>query len=109
VLTHSEQFPLDGALILGAGLLIDGGTDLVVPAGLSLGRRLNVEGSEVSIVPYVQPTLFLTTFGDPLEFAFGFGFGADFRLSRFFDARISAGLGTSVAPEGISVSAVWVR
>jgi hypothetical protein len=109
VLTHSEQFPLDGALILGAGLLIDGGTDLVVPAGLSLGRRLNVEGSEVSIVPYVQPTLFLTTFGDPLEFGFGFGFGADFRLSRFFDARISAGLGTSVAPEGISVSAVWVR
>jgi len=109
LLTHSEQFPLDGALILGAGLLLDGGTDLVIPAGLSLGRRLNIEDSGVSIVPYVQPTLFITTFGDPMEVGFGFGFGADFRLSRFFDARISAGLGTNNAPEGVSISAVWIR
>ncbi|HET7039552.1 MAG TPA: hypothetical protein VFH97_06675 [Gemmatimonadales bacterium] len=110
VLTHSEQFPLDGALVLGAGLLLDGGTDLNIPAGLSLGRRLDVEGSDVSIVPYVQPTLFLNTLGpDDLEVAFGFGLGADFRLSRFFDARISAGLGTDFAPEGVSISAVWIR
>jgi hypothetical protein len=113
VLTHSEQFPLDGAVILGFGLNIDGGTFFNVPAGLSLGRRLNVEGSEVSIVPYVQPTLFLINFerlGDrDTEIEFGFGFGADFRLSRFFDARISAGLGTDLAPEGVSISAVWIR
>lgn len=110
ILTHSEQFPLDGGLILGAGLLLDGGTDVVFPVGLSLGRRLNIEDSEVSIVPYVQPTLFLTTLGpDDFEAGFGFGFGADFRLSRFFDARISAGLGTDFAPEGVSISAVWIR
>ena len=113
VLTHSEQFPLDGAVILGFGLNIDGGTSFIVPAGLSLGRRINVEGSDVSIVPYVQPTLFLLnfeTFGDrDTEIEFGFGFGADFRLSRFFDARVSAGLGTDLAPEGVSISAVWIR
>lgn len=113
VLTHSEQFPLDGALVLGFGLNIDGGTDIIVPAGLSLGRRLNVEGSEVSIVPYVQPTLFLLNFevagNRDTEVEFGFGFGADFRLSRFFDARISAGIGTDLAPEGVAISAVWIR
>jgi hypothetical protein len=110
ILTHGEQFPLDGALILGAGLNLNGTTDLFLPAGLSLGRRLNVEGSDVSIVPYVQPTLFLVAPDfDDLEVGFGFGFGADFRLSRFFDARISAGLGTDFAPEGVSISAVWIR
>jgi hypothetical protein len=110
ILTHSEQFPLDGAVIVGFGLLLDGGTDLAIPAGLSLGRRLNIEDSEVSIVPYAQPTLFITTLGpDDIELGFGFGFGADFRLSRFFDARVSAGLGTDFAPEGVSISAVWIR
>jgi hypothetical protein len=113
VITHSEQFPLDGAVILGFGMNIDGGTFFNVPAGLSLGRRLNVEGSDVSIVPYVQPTLFLINYefgGDrETDIEFGFGFGADFRLSRFFDARISAGLGTDLAPEGVSISAVWIR
>ena len=110
ILTHGEQFPLDGALILGGGLLLNGGTSLVIPGGLSLGRRLNIEDSQISIVPYVQPTLFLVAPDfDSVELGFGFGFGADFRLSRFFDARISAGLGTDFAPEGVSISAVWIR
>jgi hypothetical protein len=110
ILTHSEQFPLDGALILGTGLLLNGGTSLNIPAGLSLGRRLNIEDSGVSIIPYVQPTLFVVAPDlDDVELGFGFGFGADFRLSRFFDARVSAGLGTDFAPEGVSISAVWIR
>jgi hypothetical protein len=114
VLTHNEQFPLDGALILGMGLNIDGGTGFILPAGLSLGRRLDVEGSDVSIIPFVQPTFFLTNGPDgaggrDTNGGFGFGFGADFRLSRFFDARVSAGLGTDWAPEGVSISAVWIR
>jgi hypothetical protein len=114
ILTHSEQFPLDGALIAGLGLNLNGGTSFFVPVGLSLGRRLNIEDSDVSIVPYAQPTFFLINFESfggnrDTEIEFGFGFGADFRLSRFFDARISAGLGTDLAPEGVSISAVWIR
>jgi hypothetical protein len=58
----------------------------------------------------VQPTLFVVAPDlDDVELGFGFGFGADFRLSRFFDARVSAGLGTDFAPEGVSISAVWIR
>jgi hypothetical protein len=113
ILTHSQQFPLDGALVAGLGLNLNGGTSFIVPVGLSLGRRLDIEDSDVSIVPYAQPTFFLINFeafgNRDTEIEFGFGFGADFRLSRFFDARISAGLGTDFAPEGVSISAVWIR
>jgi hypothetical protein len=112
VITHSPDFPLDGAVILGAGAqLVSDQSVLIIPGGLSLGRRLNVEDSEVSIVPYVQPTVFLTFADRPAtgldtELNFALGLGGDFRLSRHFDARISIGLGDV---EGIALSAVWIR
>src|SRR6266478_2538453 len=60
VVTHTEDFPLDGALILGVGgQLVSGNSALIVPVGLSLGRRVNPRDSKISIVPYVQPTGFL--------------------------------------------------
>ena len=107
VLEHSEEFPLDGAVVFGAGAQFGDGTQIYVPAGLSLGRRLNVEDSEVSIVPYIQPTMFLTEGSNQdLDVHFAVGIGGDFRLSRMFDARVSVGLGDFV---GISISAVWLR
>src|SRR5947208_8607278 len=57
VITHTVDFPLDGALMVGAGAnLVSGGSALIIPAGLSLGRRIDPQGSTVSIVPYVQRT-----------------------------------------------------
>ena len=106
VVTHTEDFPLDGALILGiGGQLSSGNSALIVPVGLSLGRRIDPKDSKISIVPYVQPTGFLVA-GSSSDFLFDLGLGADFRLSPKFDARISAGLGDI---EGVSVSAVWVH
>jgi hypothetical protein len=111
VLTHTEQFPLDGAIVAGLGLAFDGGTLGNIPVGLSLGRRVDIENSDVSIVPYVQPTgnLVFGDTGDGAELGFSVGFGLDARLSRFFDARVSAGLGTDWGIEGFAVSAVWIR
>ncbi len=107
VLTHTADFPLDGALILGiGGKFSSGNSTLFVPVGLSLGRRLNPQGSTVSIVPYVQPTGLLVAGNSNSTFLFALGLGADFRLSPRFDARISAGLGDV---EGVSLSAVWVH
>ena len=106
VITHTVDFPLDGALVLGiGGAFASGNSVLFIPVGLSLGRRVDPQGSQVSIVPYVQPTLLLAVNGGSDAF-FGLGLGADFRLSRSFDARISAGLGDI---EGVSLSAVWVH
>jgi hypothetical protein len=107
VVSHTEDFPLDGALILGiGGRFSSGNSALVVPIGLSLGRRIDPPDSKVSIIPYVQPTGFLIAGSGTSDFKFDLGLGADFRLTPRFDARISAGLGDL---EGVSVGAVWVH
>lgn len=106
VLEHTETFPLDGALVFGIGGQFGDLDQLNVPVGISLGRRLDVEDSEVSIVPFVQPTAFLTHNSFDTNLHFALGIGGDFRLSRMFDARVSVGLGDI---QGISISAVWLR
>ena len=105
VITHSEDFPLDGALVFGLGARLWDNSDLLLPLGLSLGRRINVEDSQVSIIPYVQPTMFIVI-GEDVDVAFTLGLGGDFKLTKRFDARISAGIGDL---EGISIGAVWLR
>ncbi len=107
VLTHSAGFPLDGALILGiGGQFVSGASALIVPVGLSLGRRLDVQNSAVSIVPYVLPTAFLVAGNGGSDVQFALGLGGDFRLSRRFDARLSVGFGDI---DGVSFGAVWVH
>lgn len=107
VVTHTEDFPLDGALILGiGGRFSSGNSGMIIPVGLSLGRRIDPKDSKISIVPYVQPTGFFTAGNGNTDFLFSLGLGADFRLSPKFDARISAGLGDL---EGVSIGAVWVH
>jgi hypothetical protein len=107
VLTHTEQFPLDGALVVGlGGEFNSNGHVFIIPAGLSLGRRIDFKDSPVSIVPYGEPVLFITSGGGTTDVNFALGLGGDFRLSRAFDARVSVGLGDI---EGVAVSAVWVH
>lgn len=112
LITHTEQFPLDGAIVFGGGLFVNGDAAFNFPVGLSLGRRVDIEDSDVSLVIYGQPTLFLVNFetgtGRDTEAEFGVGFGVDVRLSRLFDVRVSAGLGDDIA-EGVAISAVWIR
>jgi hypothetical protein len=107
VVTHTEDFPLDGALVFGiGGQFSNGNSFAIIPVGLSLGRRIDPRDSKISIVPYVQPTGFLVAGNGTSDFLFDLGLGADFRLTPRFDARISAGLGDL---EGVSLSAVWVH
>jgi len=109
VITHTVDFPLDGALMVGAGAnVVSGGSALIIPVGLSLGRRIDPQGSTVSIVPYVQPTFAFIVGDFPSDLVFGFGVGADFRLSRVLDARVSGGLGDRPLT-GVSIGAVWVH
>ena len=107
VLTHNADFPLDGALTVGVGaVLADGGNIFHVPVGLSLGRRVDLEGSTVSFVPYFQPVLGLILSDGNNDFAFGVGLGADIRLNPKLDLRFSGGLGDY---EGVSISVAWLR
>ncbi len=105
ILTHSDDFPADGALIIGLGAQIGARDDLIPSVGVSFGRRVDVEDSDVSIIPYVQPNLWWFI-GDTDDFLFSLGLGADFRLSPRFDLRVSVGVGDI---DGLSVGAVWIR
>jgi hypothetical protein len=107
VLTHTDEIPIDGALIAGIGAHFNGVSQALIPIGFSVGRRLLVEGSQVSITPFVEPVGLINTGGTD-HFQFGFGLGADFQLSRAFDARLSVGFGDGPL-EGFAISAVYVR
>lgn len=106
VVTHTENFPLDGAIVVGAGTaLVSGGSTVFIPVGLSLGRRVAPKGSTLTIVPFVEPTATLVgNNGTTVDFTLGFG--ADVRVSRAFDARMSFGIGDL---DGVSIGARWVH
>ncbi len=94
VLDQSDDFPLDGALITGAGAaLVSGGSRLFIPIGLSLGRRVNFEGSSSSLVPYAEPVI-VPTFGNgDSDVLVALGLGADLRINRRFEIRLGIGIG----------------
>ena len=117
VFEHTENFPFDGAVIVGlggsfiggrtvAGINVGGSSTAIISGGLSLGRRVDPKDTQVSIVPYAEPVFFITSGNGNTGTNFALGLGADFRLSKVFDARVSVGLGDV---EGIAFSAVWVH
>lgn len=104
VLDHTTStFPLDGAVVIGIGTAeFDAWT--IPSAGLSLGRRVDLEG--FSFVLYGQPTMFLYANGGT-DVEFGLGFGGDFEVGNALDLRVS--FGVFDGPEGLAVSLVWVH
>ena len=107
LITHSEDFPLDGALTVGlGGVFYDGGSVVRVPIGLSLGRRFDSKSSGLSFVPYLQPVLVPAFAEGDSEMEFALGLGLDIRLTRRFDLRLSGAVGDL---EGFAVSFAWVR
>lgn len=104
VLEHSEDFPLDGSFTGGVGGRLGDGSQLYLPIGLSLGRRIEIEDG-ISFVPYFHPVV-VPSFGDTNEILVGFGFGVDFRVTRSLDLRVSGGLGDI---EGVSVGISWIK
>jgi hypothetical protein len=108
VLEHTETFPLDGAIVAGLGTA-EFDAWMVPMAGISLGRRVDLEG--VSFIAYAQPTLGYvvvdTGVGTNSDLNFGLGFGADFKVGTSLDLRTS--IGFFDVGEGLAVSLVWVR
>lgn len=107
VLSYSESFPLDGALTLGLGGLFGEGDDVfLLPVGISLGRRFDVEGSSTTFVPYVHPNIVPVFGGGDDDVQFTLGLGVDIRFSERWAVRASGGLGDI---EGVGVSIAYVR
>ncbi len=107
VVEATQSFPLDGALTVGLGSQFGEGTDFVlIPVGISLGRRLQLEGSRTSFVPYVHPVLVPRLGGGDDEVDFALGLGVDVRFSDTIDFRVSAGIGEV---EGVALGLAFVR
>lgn len=94
VIDQTEDFPLDGAFITGVGTaLIEDASQLFIPIGLSLGRRVNFENSTLSLVPYVQPVIIPTIGDGDDDVLVALGLGGDLRINRRFELRLGIGLG----------------
>jgi hypothetical protein len=107
VIDQGEDFPLDGAIILGVGSrLVRDGSRLFLPVGLSLGRRVYFEHSTVSLVPYAEPVLAPTFGSGGSDVAIALGLGADLRLSRRFEIRAAVGIGDIA---NFSIGAAYAR
>ena len=107
VVNYSESFPLDGALTLGLGGLFGEGDDVfLLPVGISLGRRFDVEGSSTTFVPYVHPNIVPAFGGEDDDVLFALGLGVDIRFSERWAVRASGGLGDI---EGVGVSIAYIR
>lgn len=106
IVNYSETFPLDGALTVGFGGIFGEGDDVfLLPVGISLGRRFDVEGSSTTFVPYVHPNI-VPTFGGADDVQFALGLGVDVRFSERWAVRASGGLGDI---EGVGVSVAYIR
>jgi hypothetical protein len=107
VVSYSESFPLDGALTLGFGGIF--GTDqddiFLLPVGISLGRRFDVEGSSTTFVPYAHPNI-VPVFGGGDDLQFTLGLGVDVNLGEQWSIRASGGLGDI---EGVGISVAYLR
>jgi hypothetical protein len=94
VITQTEDFPLDGALITGVGAnLVSGASRLLIPIGLSLGRRVNFTNSKGSLVPYAEPVIVPNFGSGNNDVAVALGLGADLRVNRRFEVRVGIGIG----------------
>ncbi len=102
VLGHGPTFPLDGAFVLGVGRrFASGGGQTFVPIGLSLGRRLVLDGSALHITPYAQPTVLFES-----NALFAIGLGLDVRIRGIPDIRVNWAVGDL---GGFSASLYWSR
>jgi hypothetical protein len=104
---HTEQFPLDVSGTLGFGALFsNGNSGFLIPFGVTLGRQLLLEDSNISFVPYLHPVI-APTFGDISDGTkFGLGIGVDIALNKTFDVRVSGAVGDY---EGVGVGLAWHR
>jgi hypothetical protein len=107
VVNYSESFPLDGALTIGFGGIFGTEQDdvFLLPVGISLGRRFDVEGSSTTFVPYVHPNL-VPVFGGGDDLQFTLGLGVDVKFSEQWAIRASGGLGDI---EGVGISVAYLR
>ena len=98
VIGRSQSFPLDGGFIFGVGYDVDA-EQAIVPLGLSLGRRVNIDEGALYLTPFLQPTVVFASDSD-----FAVGLGIDVSIRAIPDIRVHWAVGDW---DGFSVSLFW--
>ena len=112
IIHASEKFPLDGAVTAGFGSQLASGSydSFYVPFGISLGRRIDLENSKTSFVPYFQPVIVPTFYsGDNAPDGgvdFALGLGVDIKFGGRLDIRVSGGIGDI---DGVALGLAYVH
>ena len=107
LIAHSESFPLDGSLTVGAGgSFASGSSVFFVPLGFTLGRKFEVKDSDIRLQPYGEPIVHFA-FGDNADdFLFSLGLGLEIQFNEKFALDVSGSLGDI---DGISVGFGYLR
>ncbi len=104
---HSESFPLDGSLTVGAGgSFTSGNSVFFIPVGFSLGRKLEVKDSDIRLQPYGEPIVHLGFSNGSTDFFFSLGLGLEVQFNEKFALDVSGSLGDI---DGISVGFGYLR
>ena len=112
IIHASQGFPLDGALTAGFGTQLASGSydSFYIPVGISLGRRIDLENSKTSFVPYFQPVIVPTFYsGDNAPDGgvdFALGLGVDIKFGGRLDVRVSGGIGDI---DGVAIGLAYVH
>lgn len=105
---HTQDFPLDAALVGGVGALFSSGdVGFIIPLGVSLGREIILENSKISFTPYVNPVIAPVLGSDNVvgnDVQFGLGLGVDVGLSPAFHLGVSGSVGDI---EGVAIGLAW--
>ena len=78
----------------------------LVPIGITLGRKFDLEGSNTSFIPYVHPVLVPVFGSGDSDVEFALGLGVDIRFSERWAVRASGGIGDI---EGVGISLAYIR
>jgi hypothetical protein len=107
LVAHTESFPLDGSLTVGAGgSFTSGNSVFLVPIGFTMGRKFEVKDSNIRLQPYGQPIVHLA-FGDTSDnFLFSVGLGLEIQFNEKFALDVNGALGDI---DGISIAFGYLR
>lgn len=110
ILRSGREFPLDVAWILGAGAMLNDGTFLRIPAGVSVGRAFSSGG--LVFLPYAVPRVALDIAADDgdseTDFSFTVDIGVDLEIDRSLLLRFGVALGDHDAL-GVGLAYRWGR
>ena len=110
IVLADQDFPFDVSWTAGAGVSVNGGTTVSVPAGVSIGGTFDV--GSIAMQAYLHPRLALVAFENPapddddleLELEGLVDLGADMYLSDRWTLRIAASFGD---PDGLGIGLAW--